>query len=158
MMMNGPKIKLNSAPGRRMTSMTSLMTNAVVRVQLLSGPRNSSVMLFSSLLVLVRAGGLGARDQSGEDFVKRGVVFPAGDDAATGGLDGFDQAWGNRCGVVRDDQELTRRTLPYLANAGQVVEIGRVERGGGAEFDHVTAERLAAQCVRWRQSDQLSTR
>ena len=42
MITNGPKIKLKSAPGRRITSRTSLLMKAVVRVQLLSSPSNVS--------------------------------------------------------------------------------------------------------------------
>ena len=60
MITNGPKIKLKSAPGRRITSRTSLLTKAVVRVQLLSSPSNVSETAPTILLFcLIDVGAIG---------------------------------------------------------------------------------------------------
>src|SRR5438270_10461483 len=124
MIKNGPKMRLNSAPGRRTTSVTSLPTNAVVRVQLLSGPSSSSFMLLCAFCLapmLVRTV-FGAFDQGREHFVKGGSIFTAGLDSAAGGPDRFDHARRGRCGILGDHQHLARRALANLADAGQVLE------------------------------------
>src|SRR5438270_10612604 len=78
MIRNGPKIKLNSAPGRRTTSTTSLETNAAVRVQLLSSPRSQSPMVLTALLLA--AGRILALHERGKHFVERRPVFTTGCD------------------------------------------------------------------------------
>src|SRR5436190_19798815 len=89
MMRNGPKIRLNSAPGWRMTSSTSLTTNAVVRVQLLSGPSSNSFtpLHFRELAAVVMLGAIRPGDKSREHLIKGRPVLAAGFNAAAGSLD-----------------------------------------------------------------------
>src|SRR6185437_2602105 len=79
MIKNGPKMRLNSAPGRRTTSMTSLPMNEVVLVQLLSAPSHSSVIARNPRLLLVGCRAIGAGYQRGENLVERGTVLAARD-------------------------------------------------------------------------------
>src|SRR5689334_354865 len=111
-------MRLSKAPGRRRTSMTSLATKAVVRVQLLSSPRNSSLTL-ASLGVSLSLSALAlfsTADQDRKHLVERRQVLAAGGDRATRRLDGFHQPRGDGCRVVRDDLELAWRALTHLAD------------------------------------------
>src|SRR5579864_4241305 len=129
MIRNGPKIRLSSAPGRRRTSVTSLPTKAVVRVQLLSGPSRNSLMLIRSrrLCALAIGGLIGALHQSGKDFVKRWSVLAARFDIAARCLDGFEHARQCGGGVVGDDQNFARGALADVPHAGYVLEEHSVE-------------------------------
>src|SRR5215472_6902148 len=88
-MTNGPKIRLNRAPGRRSTSTMSLLTNAVVRVQLLSGPsRNSFIVIrLGSMFAIVFGSVVGALHQRGKHLVEGRPVLAAGLHIPAGGLD-----------------------------------------------------------------------
>src|ERR687886_2675979 len=155
MIKNGPKIMLNSAPGRRMTSRTSLPTKAVVRVQLLSSPANASrsapttLLLFEIQGVCVVSG-----DQRSKDFVEGRAVFGAGDDFATERVHLLDDARHGRAGLVSDHQEVPRRVLTDLADAGQILELHRVECMRGCDLDDVAAKRRAAELLRRRQRNE----
>src|SRR5918911_4724834 len=113
MIRNGPRIRLKRAPGRRTTSMTSLPTNEVVRVQLLSSPSNSSRILLLSLPTLRRR----AVDQLGEDLVERRPVLAAGQDdpALTGDLLEHPRRGG--AGVLGHHQQPPRLRLPHVRHA-----------------------------------------
>src|SRR5919202_2878948 len=128
MIKNGPKIMLNSAPGRRMTSSTSLPTKAVVRVQLLSSPRNASRSAPTTLLLfLIQGVSVLSGDQRREDLVEGRAVFGAGDDFATQRVHLLDDARHGRAGFVGDHQEVPRRVLADVADARQLLELHRVE-------------------------------
>src|SRR5438067_13129682 len=115
MIKNGPKIKLKSAPGRRSTSVTSLPTNAVVRVQLLSGPsRNSLIVAFCRGFVFPRLSAIGTFDQRGENLVERRPIFAAGFDTATGRLDRLDHARRSGGGLVGEHQDVAGGALAHL--------------------------------------------
>src|SRR5438045_4109611 len=101
MIRNGPKIKLKSAPGRRITSTTSLLMKAVVRVQLLSSPSHASQVVRIRLL---RSSMSGASHQFGEHFVERGAIFADRGDLDARCLDRLRNAWADRASVVGDDE------------------------------------------------------
>src|SRR5438105_15568599 len=111
MMRNGPKIRLNNAPGRRITSSTSLTTKAVVRVQLLSGPSSNSFtsLDFFELAPVVVLPAICPSDKSGEHLIKGGPVLGAGFNGAAGCLDRRDHARSGGSRIVGDHQELAWR-------------------------------------------------
>src|SRR5438309_613840 len=119
MIRNGPKIRLSSAPGRRSTSVTSLPTNAVIRVQALSGPSNSSFMAvlrgLAQQVVLARCA-FGARNERRKYLVEGWLVLTARSDAAAGGLDRLHDTRGGGGRVLGDDEEFARRPLANVAN------------------------------------------
>src|ERR1051326_1805951 len=157
MIKNGPKMRLNNAPGRRRTSVMSLPTKAVVRVQLLSGPSSSSFIFVCALAVWRRVGrGFSVLDQSREDFVEGRPIFATGLDAAAGGLNGFDNSGQDRARLVGDDQDVAWGALADLAHTGQMLEENAVEWRGGLHLDDVAAGRHSAQFIRRRKCDQPS--
>src|SRR5438105_1564549 len=147
MMMNGPKIRLKSAPGRRTVSMTSLPRNEVVRVQLLSSPRNSSRIAFTLVLLLVCARLVGLRHQRGEDLVERRPVFAAGNDFDAQGAELLQHPRGGLAGIVADHQKAARRALAHAANTWHLLQSCSVERLRGFDLDNLATERLAAKLL-----------
>src|SRR5438094_451557 len=107
MMRNGPKIRLNNAPGCRMTSSTSLTTNAVVRVQLLSGPSSNSFtsLHFCELAPVVVLRPICPSDKSREHLIKGRPVLAAGFNAAAASLDRLHDARSGRARIIGDHQE-----------------------------------------------------
>src|SRR5918912_1887917 len=149
MIRNGPKIRVNRAPGRRMTSSTSLPTKAVVRVQLLSSPRNASRSAPTTLLLfLIQGVPVLSGDQGRENLVEGRAVFGAGDDLATQRVHLLDHARHGRAGLVGDHQEVPRRVLTDRADARQMFELHRVEGLRGGDLDDVAAKRRAAELLR----------
>src|SRR6266508_2375033 len=138
MIRNGPKIRLNSAPGRRMTSITSLLMKAVVRVQLLSSPRHASAIARTGLLRTFFAVLL---HQRGEDFVERWTIFADRAHVDASRLNRLRDAWRGGASIVGGDQHPARRGLLHAADAEQILESSTVERVGRLDFQDFAAER-----------------
>src|ERR1700716_2994993 len=130
MMRNGPKIRLKSAPGRRTVSMTSLPMKEVVRVQLLSSPRNSSTIAFTLglLLVMLCRGFVGPRHQRREDLVERRPVLARRDNLDTQRVELLDHPRRGRASIIGDHQEATGSTLAHGAYARHLLDARAVER------------------------------
>src|SRR5579859_5281069 len=135
MMMNGPKMRLKSAPGRRTVSRTSLPMKDVVRVQVLSSPSNASRITDTAVLLFSRVALACFRYKLRENFVEGRAIFADRQHFHTGALNGLQQARRRGAGIVGDDQEVPRRTLAHRAHAGHLVETGRIERLSGFDFD-----------------------
>src|SRR4051794_9099625 len=97
MIRNGPRTRLNNAPGRRTTSMTSFVTKDVVRVQLLSSPTNIAIL---PILVFDH--------ELGKDFVEAREVLAALDHLPTGRADLLQHARCGSAGLVGDYHQVAR--------------------------------------------------
>src|ERR1700737_4113069 len=117
MITNGPKIRLNRAPGLRTVSMTSLPMKEVVRVQLLSSPRNSSTIAFTLglLLVMVCRGFVGPRHQRREDLGDGRPVLARRDNLDTQCVELLDHPRRGRTSIIGDHQEAAGSTLAHGA-------------------------------------------
>src|SRR3569833_4673581 len=98
MITNGPRMRLNNAPGRRMTSVTSLPTNEASLVQLLRMPKKKSLSSARKGICL-RVIRLLASDELREHLVVGRAVLRARShvDALLG--DGLQHPWGGSAGV-----------------------------------------------------------
>src|ERR1700737_2098911 len=117
MITNGPKIRLKSAPGRRMVSRTSLPKKDVVRVQVLSSPRNASRIADTPILLFSRVVVVCPSAQLGEDLVEGWSIFATRNHFDAIALDDLQHPRCCRAGIVADDQEVTWGVLSNRAHA-----------------------------------------
>src|SRR5215472_417957 len=144
MIRNGPKTRLNKAPGRRMTSITSLVTKDVVRVQLLSNPSNAPApsRIFGAARTVFPF------DQPGEDLVEVREVFAAVYHLTSSGIDLLQHAWHRGTGIVRYHDQVARRRLVHRSHPGHTRQAAAVERLAGLDFDELATERGSPQLAR----------
>src|SRR2546423_13666251 len=110
MIRNGPNTRLKRAPGRRTTSITSFVTNEVVRVQLLSSPSNVPLLSLDHEL--------------GENLVEVGEVLAAAHDMPTRGLDLLEHSGRGSPGIFGHQHQVARGRLLDSPHTGYALQHG----------------------------------